>query len=158
MIFKWVLFNGFIRCYYKISNMLSLNVPLNILYCQCSGSWILLNSIHSGTFRKYTIGVIQVTLLRCKMKLKIISWSLYTVNWVSFVAIARWMWSTVVRWLSWWLRKLLHLNRDGILHPIQAYTRYDLYIKQSLFDNYTSSLFITPILGFSPNTNVCIII
>ena len=34
---------------------------------------MLLNSTHSGTLRKYTIGVIQVTLLRCKMKLKIIS-------------------------------------------------------------------------------------
>ena len=35
-----------------------------------------------------------------------------------FVAIARWMWDTVVRWLSWWLRKW-DLDRDGFLHPIQ---------------------------------------
>ena len=29
-----------------------------------------------------------------------------------------WMWGTVVRWLSWWLRKL-NLSRDGIFHPLQ---------------------------------------
>ena len=33
------------------------------------------------------------------------------INWVGFVAIAR--------WLSWWLRKL-DLDRDGILHPTQG--------------------------------------
>ena len=44
------------------------------------------------------------------------------INWGGFVTIARWMWGTVVRWLSWWLRKLLDLNRDGILHPIHLPT------------------------------------
>ena len=28
------------------------------------------------------------------------------INWGGFVAIVKWMWITVVRWLSWWLRKL----------------------------------------------------
>ena len=31
------------------------------------------------------------------------------INWVGFVAIARWMWGMIVRWLSWWLRKLVDL-------------------------------------------------
>ena len=38
-----------------------------------------------------------------------------------FVAIAWWMWCTVVRRLSWWLRKW-DLDRDGILHPINLIT------------------------------------
>ena len=34
------------------------------------------------------------------------------INWDGFEAIARWMWSMVVRWLScWWLKKLLDLDR-----------------------------------------------
>ena len=35
-------------------------------------------------------------------------------NETKYVAIARWMLGMVVRWLSWWLRKLLDLERDGI--------------------------------------------
>ena len=47
---------------------------------------------------------------------------MYNVNdaliyWGGFLAIARWMWGTVVRWLNWWLRKW-ELDRNGIIHPI----------------------------------------
>ena len=35
----------------------------------CKGSWMPLTSTHSGTLGKYTNGVLQVTLLLCKMRM-----------------------------------------------------------------------------------------
>ena len=69
--------------------------------------------------------IFNTYILMTKMQLNIISQYLCNVNdastnWGGFVAIARWMWGTVVKWLSWWLRKLLDLNWDGILHPMHV--------------------------------------
>ena len=64
------------------------------------------------------------------------------INWGGFVAIARWVWGTVVRWLRWWLRKLV-LDRDGILHPIHK--QLQLFIKNKNIDIWKQSSLQIPV-------------